>query len=315
MKLSIQNLSKAYGPSVRALNGVDLSITEGMFGLLGPNGAGKTTLMRTIATLQKADEGTIDLDGVDVLREKDNIRRTLGYLPQEFGLYPDVTAEYMLGHIAQLKGIAGRGERRDTVHSLLEQTNLFEVRGRKLGGFSGGMKQRFGIAQALIGDPSLLIVDEPTAGLDPEERNRFHNILSEISENRIVILSTHIVDDVSVLCNRFAILDRGKVLLSGSVQEQIAQLDGCVWSRIVQKEQLVEVEERHEVILTRLLGGRVLVHVTNKQQPDGFEAVTPDLFDVYFAIIRGNRNGGNQVSKVGAIDSGLQPTENRGGGQ
>ena len=310
MKLSIQNLSKAYGPSVRALDGVDLSISEGMFGLLGPNGAGKTTLMRTIATLQKADEGSIDLDGVDVLKEKDGIRRTLGYLPQEFGLYPDVSAEYMLGHIARLKGIAGRGERRDTVHYLLEQTNLLEVRGRKLGGFSGGMKQRFGIAQALVGDPSLLIVDEPTAGLDPEERNRFYNILSEISENRIVILSTHIVDDVSVLCNQFAILDRGRVLLSGNVEDEVTRLEGRVWSRIVPKNELADLEDHHDVILTRLLGGRVLVHVTSEGRPNGFEPVAPDLFDVYFAAIRGNRSAGNGNNSAGAADGGPGITVN-----
>ncbi len=289
MNLSIQNLSKAYGGSIRALDGVDLSIDQGMFGLLGPNGAGKTTLMRTIATLQKADAGTIELDGIDVLKEKDGIRRILGYLPQEFGVYPDVTAEYMLGHIAQLKGLSGRGERRDKVHFLLEQTNLLEVRKRKLGGFSGGMKQRFGIAQALIGDPSLLIVDEPTAGLDPEERNRFHNILSEISENRIVILSTHIVDDVNVLCDQFAILDQGRVLLAGSVEEMVGGFAGRVWSRVVTKADLGDMEERHDVIRSRLLGGRVLVYVVSEENPDGFEPVAPDLFDVYFSAIRSNR--------------------------
>lgn len=291
MKLSIQNLSKTYGNTVRALDGIDLTIKTGMFGLLGPNGAGKTTLMRTIATLQKADEGTMDLDGTDVLNERDTIRRTLGYLPQEFGLYPDVTAEAMLRHIALLKGVSGRGELRDTVHFLLEQTNLFELRRRKLGAFSGGMKQRFGIAQALIGDPSLLIVDEPTAGLDPEERNRFHNILSEISEDRIVILSTHIVDDVSVLCNEFAILDKGRVLLHGNVEDEVARLSGHVWSTIVAKEELVGLEKSHDVTLTRLLGGRVLIHVTSETQPEGFEPVTPDLFDVYFTAIRGEQNG------------------------
>jgi ABC-2 type transport system ATP-binding protein len=289
MKLSIQNLSKTYSGTVKALDEVDLTIKSGMFGLLGPNGAGKTTLMRTIATLQNADAGTIDLDGVDVLRDRDAIRRNLGYLPQEFGLYPDVTAEYMLGHIARLKGISRRGDLRKTVDCLLEQTNLLDVRRRKLGGFSGGMKQRFGIAQALIGNPSLLIVDEPTAGLDPEERNRFYNILSEISENRIVILSTHIVDDVSVLCNELAILDQGQVLLSGNVEEAISRLDGRVWRAIVPKDDLAEMEERHEITLTRLLGGRVLIHVTSEEQPVGFEAITPDLFDVYFTAIRGNR--------------------------
>ncbi len=296
MKLSINNLSKTYAGSVRALDHVDLSISEGMFGLLGPNGAGKTTLMRTIATLQRADEGAIDLDGVNVMEERDDIRRHLGYLPQEFGLYPNVTAEYLLDHIALLKGISSRGQRRDTVHFILEQTNLLEVRRRKLGAFSGGMRQRFGIAQALIGDPSLLIVDEPTAGLDPEERNRFHNILSDISENRIVILSTHLVDDVSVLCNQLAILDKGRVLLSGNVEEAVARLAERVWSRIIPKPELPDLEERHEVILTRLLGGRVLVHVTSRKQPDGFEPVKPDLFDVYFAAIRSSRMARNNTA-------------------
>ena len=288
MKLSIKNLSKTYAGGVRALDRVDLSISEGMFGLLGPNGAGKTTLMRTIATLQKPDPdgGSIDLDGVDVLEEQDSVRRILGYLPQEFGLYPDVTAERLLDHIALLKGISGRGERRDTVLFILEQTNLLDARRRKLGEFSGGMKQRFGIAQALVGDPSLLVVDEPTAGLDPEERNRFHNILSDIAENRIVILSTHIVDDVSVLCSRFAIIDQGGVLLSGSVGEAVAQLDGCVWSRVVEKAEVAGLEERYDVILTRLVGGRVLVHVAAETKPEGFEPAAPDLFDVYFASIR-----------------------------
>ncbi len=289
MKLSINDLSKTYPGGVKALDNVNLTINSGMFGLLGPNGAGKTTLMRTIATLQKADAGAIDLDGVDVLHDRGLVRRNLGYLPQEFGLYPDVTAEYLLSHIARLKGISGRGQVRDAVDYLLEQTNLIDVRRRQLGGFSGGMKQRFGIAQALLGNPSLLIVDEPTAGLDPEERNRFYNILSEISENRIVILSTHIVDDISVLCNELAILDHGQVLLSGNVEKLIARLDGRVWRTIVPKEELPALEEAHEITLTRLLGGRVLIHITSKTQPDGFEAVTPDLFDVYFTVIRNNR--------------------------
>ncbi|HSG29156.1 MAG TPA: ABC transporter ATP-binding protein [Candidatus Krumholzibacterium sp.] len=289
MSLTIRKLSKTYPGGVEALAGIDLDIREGMFGLLGPNGAGKTTLMRTIATLQKADSGSVDLDGVDVLSERDRVRRRLGYLPQEFGLYPEVTAEYFLGYIARLKGISGRGERRDTVHFLLEQTNLLDVRRRKLGSFSGGMKQRFGIAQALVGDPSLLIVDEPTAGLDPEERNRFHNILSDISEDRIVILSTHIVDDVSVLCRELAILDGGRILLSGRVEEWVGRLEGKVWSVTVPKADLPMMEERHEVIFTRMLGGDVLVHVTGETAPAGFEAVAPDLYDVYFNAIRNAR--------------------------
>ena len=290
MELRIENLSKTYPGGVRALDHVNLTITEGMFGLLGPNGAGKTTLMRMIAGLQTADEGTMTLDGEDVFRAQDRIRRILGYLPQEFGLYGDVSAEYLLGHIALLKGITNAKERRTTVRFILEQTNLYDVRSRKLGGFSGGMKQRFGIAQALIGDPSLLIVDEPTAGLDPEERTRFHNILSDISEHRIVILSTHIVDDVSVLCDQFAILDGGRIVLAGRVSEAVERLRGRVWSSIVSKDEIAALDEQREVIMTRLLGGRVLVHVLGDEKPDGFEQVEPDLFDAYFTAIRERRN-------------------------
>ncbi len=287
MKLKIQNLSKTYPNGVQALKSVGLEISSGMFGLLGPNGAGKSTLMRTIATLQKADEGEIDLDGCDVLKEKDKVRQILGYLPQEFGVYPEVTAELMLNHIALLKGISDTKERKETVLYILQQTNLFDVRKRKLGGFSGGMKQRFGIAQALVGDPKLLIVDEPTAGLDPEERNRFHNILSEISENRIVILSTHIVDDIQVLCNHMAIIHDGRILLSGQPENAIKKLEGKIWKKIIDKKDIAEYDNKFNIIRSNLFGGNLQIHVWSEDRPDdSFVSEKPDLEDVYFSIIK-----------------------------
>lgn len=286
MELKIMNLSKTYQNGVQALKNVNLEISTGMFGLLGPNGAGKSTLMRTIATLQKADEGGIHLDGMDVLKEKEEVRRILGYLPQEFGLYPEVTAEHMLTHIALLKGISDKKERKETVQYILDQTDLYDVRKRKLGTFSGGMKQRFGIAQALLGNPKLIIVDEPTAGLDPEGRNRFHNLLSEISENRIVILSTHIVDDVSVLCSQMAIIHEGVVLLSGKTDEAIDRLKGNIWEKTIEKQELAEYDNRFHIILTRLFAGNISIHVLSDKQPEGFEAVNPDLEDVYFSTIK-----------------------------
>ena len=286
MELQITNLSKTYSNGVRALKHVDLSITPGMFGLLGPNGAGKSTLMRMIATLQNADEGAIHLNGIDVLREKDKVRQILGYLPQEFGLYPDVTAEYMLNHIALLKGISNKKERKETIQFILGQTNLYDVRKRKLGGFSGGMKQRFGVAQALLGNPKLIIVDEPTAGLDPEGRNRFHNLLSEISENIIVILSTHIVDDVRQLCNQMAIIHEGKILMFGRTDEVIEELKGKIWVKIVKKQELANYDNQFDIILTRLYGGNVLIHVWSDDQPEGFTTANPDLEDVYFLTIK-----------------------------
>lgn len=287
MELKIKNLSKTYQNGTQALKRVNLEISAGMYGLLGPNGAGKSTLMRTIATLQRADEGTIYLDNIDVLKEKDEIRQMLGYLPQEFGIYPEVTAEQMLNHIALLKGIAKKRERRKTVRYILNKTNLFDVRKRKLGAYSGGMKQRFGIAQALLGDPKLIIVDEPTAGLDPEERNRFHNILSEISENRIVILSTHIVDDVQVLCNQMAIIHEGEVLLTEIPDRTIKELRGKVWEKIIKKQEFDEYDSRFKIILTRLFAGNMLIHVLSEQQPDqGFENANPDLEDVYFSTMK-----------------------------
>ena len=285
--LTIRDLSKTYANGVRALRGVTLEIPHGMFGLLGPNGAGKSSLMRTIATLQDPDAGSITLDGVDLLADKHATRRTLGYLPQEFGVYPKVSAEAMLDHFAVLKGVIVKAERRELVESLLRQVNLWDVRKRKLGTYSGGMRQRFGIAQALIGDPRLVIVDEPTAGLDPEERNRFLNLLAEIGERVVVILSTHIVEDVTDLCPRMAIIAQGQVLLSGEPAEAIRSLDGRVWRRSIDKVELDGYRARMNILSTRLCGGRTVLHVLADSQPgDGFEAVAPDLEDVYFGQLR-----------------------------
>jgi ABC-type multidrug transport system ATPase subunit len=288
MELRIEKLCKRYPNGVQALQDVSLNIPLGMFGLLGPNGAGKSTLMRTLATLQEADSGNVSLDGIDVLRQKDEVRRVLGYLPQEFGLYPKVSAQTLLSHFAALKGIDNSKERREVVQALLQQTNLFEHRNKPLGSFSGGMKQRFGIAQALLGNPRLIIVDEPTAGLDPEERVRFHNLLSVIGENIIVILSTHIVSDVSDLCGRMAIIHQGRVMLAGEPAASVAELDGRVWKKIIQPSELSTYRERFQVISMRLFAGRTLIHVLNSDRPEaGFEPVTPDLEDLYFATIRG----------------------------
>jgi ABC-2 type transport system ATP-binding protein len=288
MELRIERLSKRYPNGVQALQDVSLNIPLGMFGLLGPNGAGKSTLMRTLATLQEADSGNAYLDGIDVLRQKDEVRRVLGYLPQEFGLYPKVSAQTLLSHFAALKGIANSKERGEVVQVLLQQTNLFEHRNKPLGSFSGGMKQRFGIAQALLGNPRLIIVDEPTAGLDPEERVRFHNLLSAIGENIIVILSTHIVADVSDLCGRMAIIHQGRVMLAGDPAALVAELDGRVWKKIIQPAELSTYRERFQLISMRMFAGRTLIHVLNGERPEtGFEPVTPDLEDLYFATIRG----------------------------
>jgi len=262
-------------------------VPTGMFGLLGPNGAGKSTLMRTIATLQDPDSGTIALDGQDLLADKPATRRLLGYLPQEFGVYPKVSAEAMLDHFAVLKGLVARGERKAVVEGLLRQVNLWDVRKRKLGTFSGGMRQRFGIAQALLGNPKLIIVDEPTAGLDPEERNRFLNLLAEIGEKIVVILSTHIVEDVTDLCPRMAIIAQGQVLLSGEPNETIRGLAGRVWRREVAKTALDDYRSRLTVLSTRLVGGRTIIHALADARPeDGFETVAPDLEDVYFGELR-----------------------------
>jgi ABC-type multidrug transport system ATPase subunit len=273
---------------VVALRDVSLTIPRGLFGLLGPNGAGKSTLMRILATLQEADSGAARLGEVDVLRDHEAVRRTLGYLPQEFGLYPKVSAEAMLDHFALLKGIANARERRDTVAALLQQTNLYAARKQKLGGFSGGMRQRFGIAVALIGSPRLIIVDEPTAGLDPAERARFLNLLSELGENAVVILSTHIVEDVSDLCTRMAVIEGGRILLEGEPARAVEALRGRVWRRQVERAYLANFERALPVISTTLVGGRTVIHVHADAPPDpSFEPVEPDLKDVYFTVIRG----------------------------
>ena len=287
MALTITNLSKTYPNGTQALRGIDLTVPTGMFGLLGPNGAGKSSLMRTIATLQDADTGSITLDDLDVLRDKEAVRQVLGYLPQEFGVYPRVSAEELLDHFATLKGIANARERKETVAALLHQTNLYDVRKKHVGGYSGGMKQRFGIAQALLGNPRLIIVDEPTAGLDPAERNRFHNLLSEIGEHIIVILSTHIVSDVSDLCRQMAIINQGRVLLTGDPVEVTRALHGRVWKKLIDKAALPELQASQQVISSRLFAGQTVVHVLADAAPDsGFEAVSPDLEDVYFAEIK-----------------------------
>jgi ABC-type multidrug transport system ATPase subunit len=287
MQLTIQNLSKRYGNGVQALDDVSLTIPAGMFGLLGPNGAGKSTLMRILATLQDADSGSVSLGDLDVLNAKDRVRSCLGYLPQEFGLYPKVTAFDLLEHLALLKGIRSARERRDTVLSLLARTNLFEARHRRLGGFSGGMKQRFGIAQALLGDPRLIIVDEPTAGLDPEERARFHGLLADIGENIVVILSTHIVSDVSDLCQRMAILYRGKVVLEGEPLALLAsQLERRLWKKVIDRRDPL-VTAGFPVISARRLAGQMLLHVFGEERPDtSFEPAVPDLEDLYFFALR-----------------------------
>lgn len=288
MELRIDRLSKRYPNGVQALQDVSLTIPLGMFGLLGPNGAGKSTLMRTLATLQEADSGRASLDGIDVLKQKDEVRRVLGYLPQEFGLYPKISAENLLTHFASLKGIANPKERREVVNALLQQTNLWDHRRKPLGSFSGGMKQRFGIAQALLGNPRLIIVDEPTAGLDPEERVRFHNLLSAIGQNIIVILSTHIVSDVSDLCGQMAIIHQGRVLVAGEPTSLVAELQGHVWKKSIDAAELAAHKQEFQVVLVRLFAGRTLIHVLSNRQPGpGFEPVTPDLEDLYFATIRG----------------------------
>jgi len=284
--LTINHLSKSYG-DVQALRNVTLQIPTGMFGLLGPNGAGKSSLMRTIATLQDPDSGTIVFDGVDVVNNKQQIRRTLGYLPQDFGVYPKVSALDMLDHLAVLKGYVNRSQRNEVVEGLLQQVNLWEVRKRKLGTFSGGMRQRFGIAQALIGNPRLVIVDEPTAGLDPEERNRFLNLLADIGEQVVVILSTHIVEDVTDLCPRMAMICRGEVLMSGEPREAIGMMRDRVWSKMINKAALADYQARFTVLSSRLIGGQPLIHVYSESLPEaGFQAVDPDLEDVYFQRLR-----------------------------
>ena len=288
MELRIRDVSKTYPNGVQALKQVDLTIPCGMYGLLGPNGAGKSTLMRILATLQEPDEGSVRLGHLDVLNQKDEVRKTLGYLPQEFGVYPKVSAESLLDHFALLKGVAERRARKEVVEALLRQTNLWDVRKQKLGGYSGGMRQRFGVAVALLGNPKLLIVDEPTAGLDPAERVRFLNLLSELGENSVVLLSTHIVEDVSELCSRMAIIDRGEILLEAEPLRAVADLRGRIWRRVISKQELAALEREHAMISTKLLAGRTLVHVYSDTLPGpGFESVEPDLEDVYFSTMSG----------------------------
>jgi ABC-2 type transport system ATP-binding protein len=303
MELRIQHLCKTYPNGVRALDNVSLTIPRGMFGLLGPNGAGKSTLMRILATLQEADSGSVTLDGIDVLREKDEVRRRLGYLPQDFGVYPKISALDMLDHLALLKGFTKARERRGVVEALLQRVNLWDVRKKALAGYSGGMRQRFGIAQALIGNPQILIVDEPTAGLDPGERNRFYNLLSEVGENVIVILSTHIVQDVMELCTSMAIIDFGRVLLEGSPELAVTELNGRIWQRGIAKAELADYEQRYQVISNKLVAGRPQIHVLSDFAPDGFLPAAPDLEDVFFSKIAANRGepGGSHAAAVSAI--------------
>jgi ABC-2 type transport system ATP-binding protein len=298
LELQIRGVSKTYANGVHALKDVTLTIPAGMYGLLGPNGAGKSTLMRTIATLQEPDTGTITLGDIDVIRQKDDIRQTLGYLPQEFGVYPKASAESLLDHFAVLKGITARGERKETVEALLRKTNLWDVRQQKLGGYSGGMRQRFGVAVALLGNPTLMIVDEPTAGLDPAERVRFLNLLSELGQNSVVLLSTHIVEDVTELCTRMAIIDQGEILLEAEPLRAIEDLQGRIWRRVISTEALPELEREHAVISTKLYAGRTIAHIYCDSTPGAeFEPAKPDLEDVYFSAITGRigRRRGRQA--------------------
>ncbi len=289
MTLSITGLSKTYPNGTRALKGISLDVPPGMFGLLGRNGAGKSTLMRILATLQEPDEGTIRLGELDVIRQKERVRETLGYLPQSFGFHPRVRAERLLDHFAVLKGLEDGASRAEVVEALLKRTNLWDVRHQRVGTFSGGMRQRLGVAIALLGNPKLIIVDEPTAGLDPEERVRFLNLLSEIGEASAVILSTHIVEDVEELCSNLAIIDRGEILLAGSPARVIAELHGRIWRRSVTREELPALEQQHAVISTKLLAGQTIAHVYARESPGpGFEPVEPDLKDVYFAVMGGH---------------------------
>ncbi len=286
MQLVITNLSKTYSNGVKALNNINLTISKGMFGLLGPNGAGKSTLMRTIAALQNADSGSIFLGDIDVMNQKNELRKVLGYLPQDFGFYPKVSALSLLDHFAVLKGISNKTERKQIVDALLQQTNLYEVRKRNVSDYSGGMRQRFGIAQALLGNPKLIIVDEPTAGLDPQERNRFHNILSEIGEQVIVILSTHIVDDVKTLCNQMVVMNRGTILLEGTPRQTVEAIQGKIWTTSINKEDLPQYKQRFNVISQYINEGKMTIHVFANEQPSfEFVATEADLEDVYFSNI------------------------------
>jgi ABC-2 type transport system ATP-binding protein len=310
MHLVIRDLSKTYPNGTRALTDVSLDIPQGMFGLLGRNGAGKSTLMRIIATLQEPDEGTVHLtdpdqgpgQSIDVIRQKARVRETLGYLPQSFGFHPRATAERLLEHFAVLEGITAKRTRREVVESLLRQTNLWDVRHQKLGTFSGGMRQRFGVAVALLGNPKLIIVDEPTAGLDPEERVRFLNLLSQIGEDSVVILSTHIVEDVEELCSRMAIIDHGEILLEAQPTQAMAELRGRIWRKTVTHEELHAIERERQVVSTKLLAGRTIVHVYAETSPGAeFEPVEPDMKDVYFSVMA--RHHGRRVATAGTEEA------------
>lgn len=284
--LKITNLSKTYPNGVKALDNVNLELSNGMFGLLGPNGAGKSTLMRTLATLQESDTGTATLDDIDIFKQPGELRKALGYLPQEFGVYPRITAEQLLNHIAILKGITNKGERKDLVAYLLNKVNLYDIKNKHVKGFSGGMKQRVGIAQALIGNPKLIIVDEPTAGLDPGERNRFHNLLADVGEEVIVILSTHIVDDVRELCTQMAIMNLGQIVFQDTPQNAIDSINGKVYQKIVTRTDLEDYARKYSIISNKMVGGQPLIHVFSDEHPEnGFEQVNPNLEDVFFSKI------------------------------
>ena len=288
--LDIKHITKTYANGVKALNGVNLSIPKGMFGLLGPNGAGKSSLMRTIATLQQPDSGSIVFDGTNVLAEPNELRQRLGYLPQDFGVYPRISAYDLLDHLAILKGLNNKAQRKEAVDGLLAHTNLFQHRKKAVSGFSGGMRQRFGIAQALLGDPDLLIVDEPTAGLDPEERNRFHNLLVSLGEQKVVILSTHIVEDVSELCANMAVLGNGQILLEGNPLSVTEALKGQIWRKVVTLDEATQLESELSVISKRLFAGKTVLHVLADSAPDGFESAPATLEDVYFSTLHRSRS-------------------------
>ncbi|WP_020529065.1 ABC transporter ATP-binding protein [Flexithrix dorotheae] len=285
-KLQIQNLSKIYPNGVHALKNISLTINDGMFGLLGPNGAGKSSLMRIIATIQEPSSGTVTFNEKDIIRNPEYIRKQIGFLPQEFGVYPKISAEQLLDHLAILKGISQKNERKEQIWALLQQTNLFEYRKKAVHTFSGGMKQRFGIAQALLGNPQLIIVDEPTAGLDPEERNRFLNLLSEIGEKKVVILSTHIVEDIRELCAQMAILGMGEIINHGNPLEITKSLEGRIWTKTINRASLPEYQNKFKIISTRLVAGKTQIHVYSNSLPDGgFQAAAPDLESVYFTTL------------------------------
>tara|TARA_B100001027_G_scaffold94215_1_gene64667 strand:+ start:436 stop:1311 length:876 start_codon:yes stop_codon:yes gene_type:complete len=288
-ELKIKQLHKTYNGEVLAMDNISISIKSGMFGLLGPNGAGKSTLMRTIATLQKPDSGSIDFNNIDVLESPKEFRSHLGYLPQEFGVYPRITAEQLLNHIATLKGINNKNERKELVDYLLERTNLYDKKNKSVKGFSGGMKQRIGIAQALIGSPKILIVDEPTAGLDPGERNRFYDLLSDVGEDVIVILSTHIVDDVRELCTEMAIMDFGKIVFQGKPQDGINELNGRVFEKQIKKTELDQYKKDFNVISNRLIGGNPIIHVLAEKVDKTFKKIEPTLEDVFFSKLSKNK--------------------------